>query len=122
MNFDYLFGTDTYELLSDVVTRPSGVSGLPKFGPKPLVSPFGPGYSMHPELSRSAMGYLVRSVVVSPFFLVPTVTALASVGIHSKHISIVEELPDYEQPSMWQSIAQAMAGGVGVGSATSKYV
>jgi hypothetical protein len=35
---------------------------------------------------------------------------------------MVESLPESQQQSMWQAIAQGITGGFGVGSATSKYV
>ncbi len=48
----------TIELLfmrdSDTLLLPGARGNLPNFGPKPPVHPFGPGYDLHPELSRAA--------------------------------------------------------------------
>ncbi len=48
---------------------PTGFSSSAPSGPKPLVSPYGPGYSMHPELSRSLMRIIAsRALLVAvPF-------------------------------------------------------
>ncbi len=50
-------------------------------GPKPLVSPFGPGYSMHPELSRSAIGYFLGQTAF--------VTAPMALGIWSGSLFVL---------------------------------
>ncbi|AXH77486.1 MAG: hypothetical protein [Circoviridae sp.] len=50
------------------MTSPS----TPRFGPTPPVHPFGPGYAMHPELSRPAVGYLLSTAVI-PALVVGTV-------------------------------------------------
>jgi hypothetical protein len=39
---------------SDTFLLPGARGNLPNFGPKPPVHPFGPGYDLHPELSRAA--------------------------------------------------------------------
>ena len=120
MNFDYLFGTQI-ENIGELIQYPSGF-GSPKVATKPMVSPYGPGYSMHPELSRSGLGYLLRTVATNPVFFVPVTTLAVATQIHLGHRVMVESLPESQQQSMWQAIAQGITGGFGVGSATSKYV
>jgi len=48
-------------------------------GPKPLVSPFGPGYSMHPELSRSAWKYFITQ---SAYISLPIAVGLWSGSLY----------------------------------------
>lgn len=58
---EFLFMRD-----SDTFLLPGARGNLPNFGPKPLVHPFGPGYDLHPELSRAAGpgAYIAATVAV----------------------------------------------------------
>ncbi len=61
------------------ISNPRG-SGLARSGPKPLVSPYGPGYSMHPELSRSGAGYLMSRLFVPTAVMASVVTATTTLS------------------------------------------
>ncbi len=77
----------------NVKTIPVARSSLPNLGPKPLVHPFGPGYSMHPELSRSGL-----AVIASRAFLPVAVISAGAFASYSEAkafetISSNESLP-----------------------------
>lgn len=76
--FEYVFDSPTFAM-----TTP----GLERMTRPAPVHPFGPGYSMHPELSRSAVAYVGRSaaLVALPFtlttlFIASGTTAMAEEG------------------------------------------
>ena len=76
-------------------------------GPKPLVSPYGPNYSMHPELSRSPMGAITAVVAIpTMFFAAPIVL----VGLNA---AIIHDMPEHQQPGAWQMFSSALTGTFG---------
>lgn len=81
---------------------------VPGYGtPKPQVSPYGPNYSMHPELSRPAIGY-IASRVAPPvyFFATPVVLAEAN-------RVVIESAPEEEQAGLWRMFSSALTGTFG---------
>jgi hypothetical protein len=68
----------TIELLflrdSDTFLLPGARGNLPNFGPKPQVHPFGPGYDLHPELSRSGLA-VILSRLAPPVAIATTYAA-----------------------------------------------
>ena len=60
-------------------------------GPKPLVSPYGPNYAMHPELSRSGIGYVASQAALPlAYFIGPLLLA-------DMNRMIIEDAPEEEQ-------------------------
>ena len=86
---------------------PSGQT-VPGYGtPKPLVSPFGPHYSMHPELSRPAIGMLMsQAAVPAAFFVAPLV-------LFELNRAIIQDAPEHEQRGLWQMFSSGLTGTFG---------
>jgi len=76
-------------------------------GPKPLVSPFGPNYSMHPELSRSPIGAITSVAVIPAAYFV---TPIALFGLNA---AIIHDMPEHQQPGAWQMFSSALTGTFG---------
>ncbi len=100
------------KLRDDIEYLPSSKSPyghrVPGYGtPKPLVSPYGPNYSMHPELSRPAIG-IISSVVTPPALFVGTPVVLAAANY-----AVIESAPEEQQRGLWQMFASALGGTVG---------
>lgn len=79
---ELLFG-----LVFDIPTFTMTTPGLERMGRTPKVHPFGPGYSMHPELSSSGLGYVVRAslgvalpLTLTTLFIASGTTAMAEEG------------------------------------------
>ena len=86
---------------------PSGQT-VPGYGtPKPLVSPYGPHYSMHPELSRPAIGY------IGSHFTGPMVLALPIIVLAEMNRMVIEDAPEHEQRGLWQMFASGLTGTFG---------
>jgi len=93
---DYVMETLSY---LDVLLQPNTGPRVVNSGPKPLVSPFGPGYSMHPELSRSGLGYLLARTIV------PTIIVGTVVGSFVAERSALETIVASEStPSWWKTL------------------
>jgi hypothetical protein len=75
--------------------------------PRPLVSPYGPNYSMHPELSRPVTG-IVTATLAPPiaFVGVPVVLAAAN-------MSVIEDAPEEKQRGLWLMFSSALTGTFG---------
>ena len=82
---------------SDVgISVPIARGNLPNFGPKPPVHPFGPGYSMYPELTRSAgpalyyggaaalVGYAYASSMIAESKAIGSITASEGLDTQTK--------------------------------------
>ncbi|AXF52682.1 MAG: hypothetical protein [Circular genetic element sp.] len=81
---------------------------VPGYGtPKPLVSPYGPHYSMHPELSRPAIGIITSTVTV------PTLYVVAPVALAAANYAVIESAPEEEQRGLWMMFASALTGTFG---------
>lgn len=105
--FDMVFGTPTIR----------GVpSSIPRMAPNAPVHPWGPGYSIHPELSRPGVGYLMRAALTNPLIMVPAATVVGSVMILDAQRYVVEQFPEEQRPSIWSGFSQALTGGVGIGT------
>ncbi len=100
-----------YEYLT--ATPPSGRTNLPKMGPSPPVHPWGSGYSIHPELTRSGARYLMWAA--APYLIYFTVFPALVV----LNYQVISEAPQEQQAGMWQSLSSAMTGTIGIGSAGS---
>ena len=68
--------SEIYQFLIDFTIIPT--EQFPKNAPKPVVSPYGPGYSLHPELSRRYAPILARSVAAIVLPLTITSLLIAS--------------------------------------------
>lgn len=74
-------------------------------GPKPVVHPHGPGYAMHPELSRPAVGYIVSTVTTPALFIGPPIALAAA-----NYAIIEKDVPEEERPGYWQMFSSALTG------------
>lgn len=76
-------------------------------GPKPVTSPFGPGYRMHPELSRSVLGIATATFSV-PLAFVGTPLLLAGLNY-----AVIQDVPVEQQSGYWQMFSSALTGTFG---------
>jgi len=77
-------------------------------GPKPALSPYGPNYRMHPELSRPIIG------VVSSTMAVPTAFVAAPVALAAMNYAVIEnDVPEEERSGYWQMFSSALTGTFG---------
>ena len=79
-------------------------------GPKPVTSPYGPHYRMHPELSRPIVG-IVTSTLAVPAAYVATPIALASMN----YAVIEHDVPREQRSGYWQMYSSALTGTFGGG-------
>lgn len=85
-------------------------------GPKPLVSPYGPNYAMHPELSRSGIGYVAsQAALPTAFFIGPLLLA-------DMNRMVIEDAPEEQQRGLWQMFISGLTGTFGIGSGAESYV
>jgi hypothetical protein len=90
------------------------VGGTPTYsGPKPLVSPYGPNYSMHPELSRPIHG-IVGTKIISAATSAPVLGATALfVGpmlLFEGNKAVIDASPEEQQRGLWQMFSSALTG------------
>jgi len=92
---------------------PSGQT-VPGYGtPKPLVSPYGPHYSMHPELSRPIHGIVgSRAIAVATSAPVLGASALfiGPMLLFEANVAVIEAQPEEEQRGFWQMFSSALTG------------
>ena len=93
----------------DVVTYHTKEFGR-RTGPKPVQSPFGPEYRMHPELSRSTFG-IAASTFALPLAFVGTPILLAGIN----YAVIETDVPSEQRPGYWQMYSSALTGTFGGG-------
>ncbi|AXH78998.1 MAG: hypothetical protein [Circular genetic element sp.] len=101
---------DTYATFFESIELHVGMrspKGLPNFGPKPLVSPYGSGYAMHPELSRSGAAYLASRMMG------PTAYVLAPIVLYDINRLAIESAPQEKQRGLWMMFASAIGGTFG---------
>jgi hypothetical protein len=79
-------------------------------GPKPVTSPYGQHYRMHPELSRPIVG-VVTSTLAAPAAYVATPIALASMN----YAVIEHDVPEEQRSGYWQMYSSALTGTFGGG-------
>jgi len=79
-------------------------------GPKPVTSPYGQHYRMHPELSRPIIG-VVTSTLAAPAAYVATPIALASMN----YAVIEHDVPEEQKSGYWQMYSSALTGTFGGG-------
>ena len=101
------FAEDIFEHLTEPnhvrMQSPSGQT--PTYsGPRPLISPYGPNYSMHPELSRPAIG-MISSAAAIPVFFFGSMFALFELNRQ-----IIMDAPQHEQPGLWRMFSSALTG------------
>ena len=87
--------------------------GLRNFGPKPLVSPYGPHYQMHPELSRSAFGILHHRA--APIYL-PVAAAVVGAAWLTEGFdaAVVQNAPEHERSQWWRFWSAGLTGGFSI--------
>jgi hypothetical protein len=77
-------------------------------GPKPVTSPYGQHYRMHPELSRPIIG------VVTSTMAVPTAFVAAPVALAAMNYAVIEnDVPEEERSGYWQMFSSALTGTFG---------
>jgi len=69
----------TWEEVLFWVSKPQGLN-TPRFGPAPQVHPWGPGYSIHPELTRSGAGYFLSRLALPAAVMASTITATTTLS------------------------------------------
>lgn len=79
-------------------------------GPKPVTSPYGPNYRMHPELSRPILG-IVTSTLAAPAAFVATPIALATMN----YAVIEQDVSEEQRSGYWQMYSSALTGTFGGG-------
>ncbi len=86
--------------------------GLPTYGPKPLVSPYGPHYSMHPELSRPIHGIVAQRFVTAVGVQTAGVAVLAAppLVLFELNKAVIQTQPEEEQRGFWQMFSSALTG------------
>ena len=78
-------------------------------GPKPVTSPYGPHYRMHPELSRPTIG-----IISSTILLPAAVIAGPPVALAAMNYAVIEnDVPEEERQGFWRMFSQALTGGFG---------
>ena len=105
--------THLYDIPHFGMKAPSGQT-VPGYGtPKPLVSPYGPHYSMHPELSRPIHGIAgtkalqaVSSAPVKGFSFL----AVSFMFLFEMNLAVIENSPEEEQPGLWRMFSSALTG------------
>ncbi len=74
-------------------------------------------YSARPDLTRSG-----GSVLMGRFALIAAPVAVSAVGakvVVDRYDDVIDELPEHEQRSMWQTFASGLTGTFGIGSGLS---
>ncbi len=97
---EYLFANDSKQVLFS-----SKSNGLPRLGPKPPVHPWGPGYDIHPELTRSGGSVLLsQSIVPAAYVGLPVGLALANFARIEGDESVATK------PGAYQMFSSALSG------------
>ncbi len=101
-----------FELPKFAMKAPQG--GTPTYsGPKPLISPYGPNYSMHPELSRPIHG-IVGSKIASSVASAPmggaVLLSAPPLVLFEMNKVVIEASPEEEQRGLWMMLASALTG------------
>ena len=82
-------------------------------GPRPLVSPYGPHYSMHPELSRPIHGIvgsrMLKAAVSAPAFGAATLGG-SFLFLFEMNKAMIESHLEHEQRGLWQMFSSALTG------------
>lgn len=117
--YDIVYGA--YSELRDVAEMHIGLrspqGGSKTYsGPKPQVSPYGPNYAMHPELSRSGIGY------IASHFTGPVALGIPFVALAEMNRMVIEDAPEEQQRGLWQMFISGLTGTFGIGSAAESYV
>lgn len=106
--FETLFEFTMHRLESDLPLYHSKEFGPRTPGPKPQVSPYGPHYRMHPELSRPIIGVVTSTIAVpSAYFIGPLTLAAMNYAV------IENDVPEEERQGYWRMFSQALTGGFG---------
>jgi len=106
--FESLFEFTTHRLESDMPLFQTKEFGARTPGTKPQVSPYGPHYRMHPELSRPILG------VVTSTLAVPTAYFIGPLTLAAMNYAVIEnDVPDHEKNNFWLGFASAVGGTFG---------
>ena len=108
--FETLFDYAVRQYEGDVPHQLHTKEYAKRTGPKPVQSPYGPHYRMHPELSRPILG-VVTSTLAAPAAYVATPIALASMN----YAVIEKDVPQHQRSGYWQMYSSALTGTFGGG-------
>jgi hypothetical protein len=79
-------------------------------GPKPVTSPYGQHYRMHPELSRPVFGIMTTT------FAAPAAYVAAPVTLAAINYAVIEQdVPEEQRSGYWQMYSSALTGTFGGG-------
>lgn len=106
--FETVFDYVAHDYSDDMPTTFHVKEYAKRTGPRPVTSPYGPHYRMHPELSRPILG------VVTSTMAVPTAFVAAPVALAAMNYAVIEtDVPEEERSGYWQMFSSALTGTFG---------